>query len=423
MARDTHPTLPRRWRPDLLIQNAIALMVSSGGSAVLGVVFWALAAHLAPAATVGETTAAIAAMVLLATLGQLSFGPIFERFLPVAGELTHSFVRRSYVLCVATSVVLVTGYLALGFGRNFLGSSPGGMGFFAVAVVLWAIFALQDSVLIGLRSSKWVAVENVGYGLVKLVLLPVFVGLSKTTGILTAWVIPVTLAILGVNWYLFRVRIPAHMATNRRSAELPTTRELFSLSTAQYASLLSTVFLPAIVTLVVIERLGAVANAYYYLPSLITTSLGMVAWSIVRSFIVEASAEPASLRRHADQALRGLAVVLIPSIVLGVILAPYYLRVFGTRYAEHGTTLIRMLLVAMLGSAVMVYYSAFAWIDKRVWWLTLRNVVFSAIYLVVVFTLIKRLGIDAIGVASLVYAALSVAVFLPITVRRYRRIP
>lgn len=418
------PSSPRRvrWRPSLLIQNAIALMVSSGGSALLGVVFWAVAAHVAPASAVGRTTAAIAAMILLATLAQLSFGPIFERFLPVAGELTLSFVSRSYVLCVGASVVLSLGYIGLGFGHSFLGRGTGAAAFFAVAVVLWTIFALQDSVLIGLRASRWVAVENVGYGLAKLALLPVFVLVSRTDGLFTAWVVPVVFALAGVNWYLFRVRIPHHMATTSRTEDLPSTRELLSLSSAQYATLLSTVFLPSVVTLIVIQRLGAVENAYYYLPSLITTSLGLFVWSIVRSFIVEASTEPDALRSHARSAFRALIVVLVPSIVLGMLLAPYYLRIFGARYAEHGTTLIRLLLISGLGNGVMFFYSAFAWLDKRVWWLTVRNLAFSAVYLVVVFVLIGHIGINAIGVASVVYAALSIAIFLPLSIARYRRI-
>lgn len=402
--------------------NAIALMVSSGGSAALGVIFWVAAAHLAPTSAVGKTTAAIAAMLLLATLAQLSFGSIFERFLQVAGELTRTFVLRSYVLSVTTAIVLGVGYEAFGFGRSFLPDSLLGRAFFVFAVVTWTIFALQDSVLIGLRASPWVAVENISYGLAKLALLPLFIWFSRSQGIFVATVIPVIVTIIAVTYYLFRVRIPAHMATTSRTEDLPTTRELIWLSGAQYATLLATVFLPSIVTLIVIQRLGAVANAYYYLPTMITTSIGAFTWGIVRSFLVEASSEPHSLKRHADSALRGLAAVLLPCIVLGIIFAPYYLRVFGAGYASHGTSLMRMLLVSLLGTAVMVFYSTFAWLDKRVWWLTVRNVIFSAIYLVVIVLLIGRLGINAIGVAQLIYAGLTVAIFLPISIRRYRRI-
>ena len=416
-----HKRVWSRWRPGLLIQNAIALMISSGGTAVLGVVFWAVAAHLSTASALGRTAAEIAAMLLLATLAQLSYGSIFERFLPVAGEFTFNFVKRAYLLCTAFGLVLAAGYLALGFGRSYLPPSLGWKLLFVVAVVLWTIFALQDSVLIGLRASRWVAVENIAYSAVKLAFLPVSIAISATEGIFVAWTAPLILTIIAISWYLFRHRIPEHASTSVSTEALPSARNLIVLASAQYAALLSSVFLPSIVTLIVIQRLGAVANAHYYLPAMIANSLGMFSWGIVRSFLVEATNEPHALRLHANSAIRALLIVLVPSIVLGCIFAPYYLRIFGASYANQGTTLMRLLLISLLGTTVMVFYTAFAWIDKKVWWLTVRNVVSGIIYLVVIFALIGRFGINAIGIASLIYSGTTLLVFLPITIRRYLR--
>ena len=416
-----HKRVWSRWRPGLLIQNAIALMISSGGTAVLGVVFWAVAAHLSTASALGRTAAEIAAMLLLATLAQLSYGSIFERFLPVAGEFTFNFVKQAYLLCTAFGLVLAAGYLALGFGNSFLPSSLGWKLLFVVAVVLWTIFALQDSVLIGLRASRWVAVENIAYSAVKMAFLPVSIAISATEGIFVAWTAPLILTIIAISWYLFRHRIPEHASTSVSTEALPSARNLIVLASAQYAALLSSVFLPSIVTLIVIQRLGAVANAHYYLPAMIANSLGMFSWGIVRSFLVEATNEPHALRLHANSAIRALLIVLVPSIVLGCIFAPYYLRIFGASYANQGTTLMRLLLISLLGTTVMVFYTAFAWIDKQVWWLTVRNVVSGVIYLAVIFALIGRFGIDAIGIASLIYSGATMLVFLPITIRRYLR--
>lgn len=416
-----HKSVWSRWRPGLLIQNAIALMISSGGTAVVGVVFWAVAAHLSTTTVVGRTTAEIAAMLLLATLAQLSFGSIFERFLPVAGEFTYDFVKRAYLICTAFGLVLAAGYLALGFGRSFLPSSLGWKLLFVVAVVLWTIFALQDSVLIGLRASRWVAVENIAFSVAKLAFLPASIAITASEGIFVAWTAPVLVAIIAVTWYLFRHRIPEHASTSTVTEELPSARNLIVLAGAQYAALLSAVFLPSIVTLIVIQRLGPIANAHYYLPSMIASSLGMFCWGIVRSFLVEASSEPGALRHHANSTIRALVIVLVPSILLGYIFAPTYLRIFGASYATQGTALMRMLLISLLGSAVMVFYSAFAWLDQRVWWMTVRNIVTSVIYLAVIYALIGHFGINAIGIATLVYSGMTLVVFLPISIRRYLR--
>lgn len=410
------------WRPGTLIQNAIALMISTGGSAIIGVVFWIVAARLFTASQLGKATAEIAAMVLLSTFAQLSFGSIFERFLPVAGELTRGFVIRAYALSTLSGLVLATAYLALGFEHSFLSPSFSGRLFFVVAILLWTIFALQDSVLIGLRASRWVAVENIAFGVAKLALLPVCLGLTASAGIFVAWTTPVIPAVIAVSWYIFRRRIPEHVSLGAPTEPLPTARRLVVLASAQYATLLSSVLLPSLVTLIVIQRLGPVANAHYYLPSMISTNLGLVCWGVVRSFLVEASSERHELRRHANSTIRALAIILIPSVFLGYVFAPDYLRVFGDAYAAQGTSLMRMLLLSLLGSTVMSFYSAFAWLDQKVWWMALRTIVSSAVYLIMVYALIGHIGINAIGVATLFYAGTSIVIFLPVSIRRYRRI-
>ena len=407
-------------RPGRLVQNAIALMVSAGGTAVIGVVFWGVAAHLASTTAVGRTTAELAAMLLLATLAQLSYGSIFERFLPVAGKFTRDFVMRAYVLCVAFAFILAIGYLLLGFGHSFLPTSLGWRALFVAAVVLWTIFALQDSVLIGLRASRWVAIENIAFSLAKLALLPACIVISASQGIFVASIAPVVVTVIAVSWYLFRQRIPEHMSSAGPVESLPSTRDLILLAGAQYTALLTGVFMPSLLSLIVIQRLGAVANAHYFLPNMVASGLGLLCWSIVRSFLVEASHEPDQLRSHANSAIRTMIVVLVPSVVLGYIFAPEYLRIFGASYSTQGTTLMRMLLLSLIGTTVMVFYSTFAWLDKRVWWMTARNLGSSLVQLVLVFVLIGHFGIEAIGIAALVNAAITFVVFLPISVRRYR---
>ncbi len=412
----------RQWerpQPGRLVRNAIALIISSAGSSTIGVVFWAVAAHLATQEAVGRTTAEIAAMILLTNLAQLSFGSIFERFLPIAGHLTGEFVRRAYLTCLIFASVLATLYVAFGFGHNFLPSEFLWRILFIVAVVLWTIFALQDSVLIGLRASKWVAVENISYSVAKLALLPLCVVFYASHGIFVAWVAPLIVTNAAVTRYLFSRRIPEQMLTPA-VADLPSTRELIILAGAQYASLLSSVFVPSVVTLIVINRLGAVANADYFLPAMIYSSLALFTWGIIRSFLVEASSEPHALREHANSALRALVFLLVPSVVLGCIFAPEFLGIFGHAYEVNGTTLMRMLLISFPGVSVMIFYSTFAWLDKRVWRMTLRNLATNALYLVVVIVLIGRHGIDAIGIAALVNSAFTIVLFLPASIKRYR---
>ena len=173
-----------------LVQNAIALMVSSGGTAILGLGFWGIAARLASAKTVGRASAEIAAMVLLANLAQLSFTTIFDRFLPVTGDRTRQFVRNAYAVCMAVALAVGAIYVVAGFGSRTVPVPFGWRALFVVAVVLWTIFIIQDSVLTGLRAAKWVPVENILFAAAKIALLPIFLHYLPRQGIFLAWVVP-----------------------------------------------------------------------------------------------------------------------------------------------------------------------------------------------------------------------------------------
>ena len=407
-------------RSGQLIQNAVALMISAGGSAVIGLAFWGVAAHLASQKAIGHTAAEIVAMIMLANLAQLSFGSIFERFLPVAGSRTRSFVKRAYTMCIATALVLAVIYVYSGLGHNVVPQTNFERVLFVVTVVMWTIFILQDNALVGLRASRWVPVENILFAIAKLALLPVMLSASAAQGVFLAWSAPVVLTLIAVNWYLFARRIPRHEALQAPSESLPKTRELFLLAGAQYATLLFSVFTPSIVTLIVIQRLGAVANAHYYVPALIYSGVLLLIASITRSFLVEAASEPHLMRRHANLAIAAMTAVLIPCVLIGVIFASNILRIFGPDYADRGTTLLRMMLLSLPLSAVPLFYSTFGWIDRRVWWMTIRNLVDSIIFFVVLFSLIGRDGIQSIGIGFLITSALQGMFFLPISIRRYR---
>jgi O-antigen/teichoic acid export membrane protein len=403
-----------------LIKNAAALMISSAVSAIIGLVFWGAATHLTSAATVGRNSAEVAALSLLGLLSQLSYGSIFERFIPVAGARTRSFVTRAYVLCGSVALVLSLAYVLLGIGHRFLPSSLTWRAFFVVSVILWTIFGLQDSALVGLRSSRWVPVENISYSLAKLALLPLFIMWSASQGIFVAWMFPVVWLIIAVNWYMFKKRIPEHQARSSASEKLPTTRQLVALSGAQYASLLITVLTSSITTLIVIDRLGAVANAYYYIPGQISLGAVLALGAIMRSFLVEAASEPSSLAHFVRTTLRVTVILLLPAMVFGLIFAPQILDVFGRSYSEQGTTLLRMLLLSLPAIAVTSFYSSFAWLDQHVWWFAIREVASAVIFFGVFLTLLGHFGIRAIGIGSLVESGVQGFFFLPILIKRYR---
>ena len=274
--------------------------------------------------------------------------------------------------------------------------------------------------LTGLRATRWVPVENITFSAAKIALLPVFLALTASHGVFLAWTVPVIVAIGAVNWYLFRKRIPTHQASNSSSENFPSGRELVSLAAGQYATGLVSTFSANIVALIVISRLGAAEEAYYYLPALISSGgVGVLLYNLVTSFLVEASTDPKELREHARVTIRAAIVVLVPSMTIGVAFAPLILRIFGAEYATHGTTLFECCCCHF--QALRCQPSTIrwhGWTDVSGGW---QRVSFSVRGLLCHSSrIIGHFGILAIGIASLVLSLLLTVLFLPISIRRYR---
>jgi O-antigen/teichoic acid export membrane protein len=410
-------------RSNSLVRNATSLSVSSLGTSALGAVFWILAAHLASVHSLGKTAAEITAMVLIANLAQLSYGTMFERFLPVSGRATGKFVANAYRLCIAAGIVLAIAYVSLSWSNAVVPHDLRWRVFFVVSVVLWTIFVLQDSVLVGLSEARWVPYENVAYAALKLAFLPMAIAVSASQGVFIVWIAPIPIAIVGVSIYLFRHRIPHEHRSGATGEELPRNRELIRMAVVQYITMLTWAFLPSILSLIVIQRLGAVANARFYVAALIKDSIYSIVLAIDKSFLVQLSREPARLREHSRVAVKSMAAVVLPSVGIGVMFAPQILRIFGSGYGGPTVTLLRLMLISLVGNAVLVFYSSYAWLDRRVWQLTVRSAGILIINLGYVWVFIRSQGLLSIGIAMVIATSLLTAVFLPLTIRRYRAAP
>ena len=136
--------------------NAFALMVSAAGSGLLGLLYWYVAAHLASPKFLGRAAAEIAAVTLLSTLAQLSFGSVFQRFLPRAGAKSRNLVITGYVTSVGTAFVVGIAYVALGFSHRFFAPSINWSVLFVATIVFYTVFALEDAVLIFNRENRLV---------------------------------------------------------------------------------------------------------------------------------------------------------------------------------------------------------------------------------------------------------------------------
>ncbi|MFF7764583.1 lipopolysaccharide biosynthesis protein [Streptomyces griseorubiginosus] len=405
-----------------LFRNAYALMLNTGISAVLGLGFWLAAARYYSESAVGQGSAAIAAMKLLAGLTAVTLTGALARFIPVAGRATGRLIFRTYtassvVVAVAAAVFLLT-LDVWGPSYRFLHGPVNGLGFIA-AVVAWNVLTLQDGVLTGLRSALWVPVGNTVFSAVKLGLLVAFAVAIPTAGVFVSWVAAIAVSVLPLGWLVFRRLAPRHVKATEGHAKPPSVREIGRFLAGDYTGSLFSLAVVYLVPVIVAAQVSSQDNAYFYITTTIGGTCNLLAINMGASLTVEGSHDPGRLAANTRAALRRMARIMLPVATVLFVGAPWILGVFGAGYADAATPLLRWFAVGAVLRVVMETYFAVLRAQSRTSGLAWLQGLLCALVLGLTLLLLPRMGLTGAGVAEISSLAVIVAIAAP---RLYRTI-
>ena len=397
--------------------NAMALMATSGLTALFGLVFWGVAAGY-PAEEVGRTSALISTAMMMSVVASLAVGLIFTRFLGSAGPRSRAMVLAGYGMTSVVAFVLGGAFVLFFADEALFGSAPERAAFPVVVVVL-ALFALQDWVLIGLQAARWVPIEQLLFSGLKLALVALFAVTAMRNGIVVAWAVPAALAVLVITPVLMLRVLPRRVAKEGALA-LPTRRELGTLFVGEYATGATSVIVPLFMPLIVVAMLGTEANAYYALPWLISEAVTVLLWNVSSSYITEASNDVRqghALMRRAWRLSGLIGVAGTPFLFFG---APLLLSLLGGDYAEEGTTLLRLMALALPFTVVHGTYIAIARVHQQMGRVVILQSLSAAVVVALAIALVGPLGINGVGVAYLCAEVLLCAITAVPLVRSFR---
>ena len=403
-----------------LFANAYALVLNTGGNAALGVLYWVAAARLYAPEVVGRNAALLAAMMLISGIAQLNLEAIIIRVLPTLGPQAPRFILGAYAatlsLTLAVSAIFLWGLPLWSPELGILRADVALGLWFVLATGGWTIFHLQDSVIAGLRQTIWVPIENIGFGLAKIILLIVMAGTFDRAGIFIAWTLPALLLIPPVNLLIFRRLLPRHQREGP-AARLPSRSAFIRMVAGDYVGYLCFLAATTLLPLLVTNRLGPDANAYFYQAWIIAYSLMLVAMNVTTSLTVEAARSEAMLHDYGRRIVRQALTLLGPAVLVVVVGAPLILRVFGESYAREGTAALRLLALAALPSIPVFIGVAQARLQRRMAEVVLIQGVGSLLVLGVSVVLLDRMGTAGVGVAWLLSQGLIALVLLASRVR------
>ncbi|MFI6639194.1 lipopolysaccharide biosynthesis protein [Streptomyces sp. NPDC050504] len=388
---------------DSMFRNAYALMLSTGVSAALGLGFWLVAARYYTEDAVGQGSAAIAAMRLLASVTATTMIGAVVRYVPRAGRATGPLVVRLYlvssvVVVVACVVFLLTLDL---WGPSYrpLGTLSAGL-VFTAACAAWAILTLQDGVLTGLRKAVWVPVGNAVFSIGKLLLLAVFATSVPVLGVFVSWAAAIALSTVPLGWLVFRRLIPRQAAAER-DREPPGMREIGRFLAGDSVGALFSLAMINLLPVMVAVRFDAAHNGFFYIAYTVGGTMEFMAINMASSLTAHASHSPGQLAEGVRGALRRMAYLLVPVVVVLVAFAEQILAPFGHDYADHGALVLRLLAAAALPRVVVELYIGVLRVQGRTGALAVLQGAMCALVLGSAAALLGPLGIAGAGWAML----------------------
>ena len=410
---------PPRLNP--VARNGYALVATTLTTSVTGVVYWMVAAHLFSPSEVGESAAALTAMSLLATVAAMNLTGSLAFLMP-----QHSAAQSGAGLPVRGRCVAGSGachgtdrgrehgpHLAvlprpgLGQHRHFPGRD-----------------ARSGHLLAAGRgshrpaTSPWVLVENVLFALVKLGALVLAGTLALREGVYLSWVAPMFLAVPIVNVFIIKRLLP--VVSKRPDRVQMTARGMRRFLGMNYlGSLLNQAYFNVLPLLVVIV-LGSAANASFYIAWTIALAVDLVSHSMGTALTVEASAAPQERVAHTRDVCRRLAFLLVPGSLLGIALAPQFLHLYGGSYAAHGTSLLRLLMVASVPRAIVIVEQSAARARGHALPTVWTEGATAVLVLGITIPLLASIGVIAVGWAWVIANGVVACAVLPSLIKRLR---
>ncbi len=399
-----------------MYRNAYALMLSNVLTSGLGIVYWALAARIYTADAVGRNSALISSMTFLAGVSQLNLRSALNRFIPEAGDRTSRLIGYAYLATLPVTVVVGILFFAIlsatspGSAQAQIAAMPLAAAGFIVVTAAWSIFNMQDGVLTGLRQALIVPVENSTFSIVKIILLVAFSGLAAY-GIFLSWAIPTVIGVFLISLIVFRWLIPIHVRNSRDVARPLELARIVRFVTGDYLGALCVLAYVSLLPVIVIDRAGPEAGAYFYIVWVIATSLNLLPLSITISHTVETVSTKGDPIARTRGALLHAMRLMIPIVAVVTIGAPWILAIFGPGYAANGTDLLRLLALSVIPYSINLIYFSLARIRARVSGIVIVQAILAVLTLGLSFPLLDRMGVTGIGVATL-FSQGSVAIVL-----------
>jgi O-antigen/teichoic acid export membrane protein len=398
-----------------LLADAGAIFISMVLNGVLGFLYWAIAARLYPSEAVGLASAAVSAMFLIGNLSRLGLDVTLVHNLPLlpSAEQRRRIVASSLILTTVLGTFVGFIFVMQPFAAAETSDWLRGNGWltimFAVACGIWSMGLVLEPVLLVDENGDYVVRKNLSFSLVRLVMLIVLLPVvGHELGVFTSTSAGVIAGIVVLIGLVPRSSTVFPLSVRRWLLDVRSVLGGYALG--NYFSALVGGLPNWILPLIVAEKSGPDAAAYFYITWMIVTVLNTVASSLAQSLFTQGSQQGTASRELVLRAY-GYGVIAIVAGAVGLLVAgDWILRIMGSAYAEAGGSLLRVLAVASVPYTIVQLYVSQLRLAGRLKVLNLVVAVLAGIALPGSYVLLERRQLAGVGIAWLVACVASMAI-------------
>lgn len=381
--------------------NAYYLIINSGFAALIGFVFWLVAARFYSAVDVGLASATISAAALIATIAELGLGFGLIRFLPGSSD-RQGFINTCFTLgflvSILVGVIFLLGLEIWSPALLFLKQEPLMLVFILLYLPLSTNSVMGDRVFISLRQSKFTFIRHSAI-ILEIPLAIVFTTMLGSPGILLAPGIAVG-ASLVLSLFVLIPRVQKSYFP-KPALKLRLLTEVFNYSLGNHFATLIQSVPTWIFPLLVVNVVGPQENAYFYIAWTIGITLSAIPSAISYSFFAEGSHDEKKLFSFGSSALKLSLGLLVPAIGIIFLIGDKLLSLFGQAYSEQGLTLLRVVSLSAIPASFNQMYLMYKRVTKETKAVLTISLVLVVLALGSSYMLIPQMGLIGPGVAYL----------------------
>lgn len=385
-----------------LYRNSIFLMASSTFTAFFGFIFWILNARLFSTRDVGIATTLISTASFIGEFSILGLKNGLIRFLPQS-ETKNNKINTSVTIVSIVGLVLSLGFIVMtpvfSDKLTFLRNNIFYLIIFTAYLISYSLNQIQEGVFVAYRSTIYILVKNVYWGLTKIT-LPLFMISLGAFGIFTAFSIGGLISLL----FGFYILIKNFEFKPKLIIDILTVRQIGKFSIGDYLGAFFSQIPNFILPLIIINRLGAEMSAFYYIALQIAGFLFIIPVAVNQSLFAEGSHSENDTRVHLINSLKLTYMLLIPAIFFMTIFGKYILGIFGNHYSQNGIVFLQLLTVSGVFVAINQVGSALVHVQKRIKFYAIMNLLSATVTTLTSIALINY-GLLGLGVAILIGTA------------------